>query len=187
MSKHRFRIGLLFLFLLFTLISTHIAFADGPIRYLPFKGSVYLTCGYHVNCGNPFIAGEGTDWAISGWSQGVVTYATGQGTVSSTNPVGSFGNQVLIDHISDYWSRHAHLWYWFPAEGHVLAPGMPVGYMGKTGCGSCNPHLHWHAYNQSSAPGELSYGVDPAPIPLPLTPLPPPAPTAIPTDGFTLS
>lgn len=168
MSRHSLTILLFFsAFGLAFFIGPKIAQAVGPINYLPFKGTIKMSCGYHLNCGNPpNLNGEGIDWQMG---KGKVTYASGRGAVNVADEVDFYGNNVTMYHSDLYWSRYAHLWYWFPAVNHILAPGMPVGYTGNTGCApACGNHLHWHIYRQNSnVPDGNDPGVDPAPIPNP--------------------
>jgi len=167
MPRHPFTL-LVFLFALVLgfFIGPKIAQAVGPINYWPFKGTRNLNCGYHLNCGEPpDYNGFGTDWGLG---KGQVTYAAGRGTVAVSGWAGLYGWNVTMSHSSNYWSRYAHLWYHFPAVNHVLAPGMPVGYTGNTGCNPpCGSHLHWHVYQQTTTPNGGDGGVQPAPIPMP--------------------
>lgn len=74
-----------------------------------------------------------------------------------------WGYRVVLRHPDlYYYSRYAHLRYWFPAVNHKMQLGSPIGYMGNTGnvTGTSGYHLHWQVYYNTTTGG----GVDPLPI-----------------------
>lgn len=163
-AQHKIFAGviLLFLFLAFFVsILTHkIVMAVGNVTELPFIGSYNVSCGYHTSCYGTPTPGYGLDFVNRNESTyGDVTYAAGRGTVTASGSEGGWGYRVIIRHPDNYYSRYAHLLYWFPAVNHKLREGSPIGYMDSTG-NSTGHHLHFQVYFNTTSGG----GVDPTPI-----------------------
>jgi hypothetical protein len=139
--------------------------AAKSVTELPFIGSYNVSCGYHTNCGTtPPTPGYGLDFVNNNENEptyGDVTYASGRGTVTASGwESGGWGNRVIIRHPDNYYSRYAHLEYYFPAVNHKMREGSPIGYMGMTGGSSTGDHLHFQVYYNTTSGG----GVDPTPI-----------------------
>lgn len=74
--------------------------------------------------------------------------ATASGTVSRTQPNGSFGtygNMVTIKHAGGWESLYAHLSRYTVKVGQSVKQGQIIGYMGNTG-GSTGQHLHFELH-----------------------------------------
>jgi murein DD-endopeptidase MepM/ murein hydrolase activator NlpD len=95
--------------------------AVGMVTELPFSGTYNVSCGYHTSCASTPTPGYGLDFVNASESTyGDVAYASGRGTVTAAGADGGWGNRVLIRHPDNYYSRYAHLQYWFPAvRGHI--------------------------------------------------------------------
>lgn len=138
------------------------AIAIGQVTELPFIGTYNVTCGYHNSCASTPTPGYGLDFANTSESTyGDVAYASGNGTVveNDGDPSTGYGYRIVLRHPDNYYSRYAHLSYWFAALNHKMQLGSPLGYMGNTG-NSTGPHLHWQVYYNTTS----GQGVDPLPI-----------------------
>ncbi|PIW20294.1 MAG: hypothetical protein COW33_02765 [Anaerolineae bacterium CG17_big_fil_post_rev_8_21_14_2_50_57_27] len=129
-------------------IGVRSALAYASITDLPFIGSHQVTCSWHEACTDPPTAGSGIDFAMN---YGETIYAAGAGTVyaSGWDSTG-WGNQVVLRHPDGsggyYYTRYAHLVYYFPPTGAVVGNGSPIGYADSTGNSTGN-HLHFEMYH----------------------------------------
>ncbi len=88
---------------------------------------------------------------------GETIYAAGPGTVyfSGWNSAG-WGYEVVLQHPDGsggwYYTRYAHLVYYFPVTGAVVGNGSPIGYADNTGNSSGN-HLHFEMYHNGLTSG----------------------------------
>lgn len=140
---------------------TYQVMAIGIVTEYPFLGSFNVSCGYHTICTNPGTAGYGLDFTHSTLpTSGKVTYASGRGTVITSQYATDWGETIVIDHTDVYNSRYAHLRYRFALVNQKMREGSPIGYMGNTGCGTCGAHLHFQVYNNTTT----GQGVEPIPI-----------------------
>ncbi len=136
--------------------------AVGQVTELPFIGTYNVSCGYHNSCATTPTAGYGLDFVNTAESTyGDVAYASGNGTVveNDGDPSVSYGYRVVLKHPDNYYTRYAHLSYWFAGMNHKMQLGSPLGYMGSTG-NSTGPHLHWQVYYNTTS----GQGVNPLPI-----------------------
>ena len=120
--------------------------AYGNVTDLPFLGGHRVTCDmpWHEDCLNK-VKGYGIDF---GMSRGEVIYAAGPGTVYAAGWANGWGYQVVVRHIyggETYYTRYAHLLYYFPPVGGRVGPGSPIGYADSTG-NSSGDHLHFEMY-----------------------------------------
>ena len=98
---------------------------------------------------------KGLDFAAD---PGTPIRAAAAGTVVESKPLGSYGNQVLIDHGDGRFTRYAHMQSPSPiAEGQAVVAGEEIGKVGTTGV-STGPHLHFEIHV-----GGKGNVVDPAP------------------------
>ena len=82
---------------------------------------------------------SGTDIAND---EGTLITAPAEGRVVFSRHLDSFGNAVVLDHGQGVYTYYLHMMRAFAHEGDVLAPGAPIGLMGKEGIAT-GPHLHW--------------------------------------------
>lgn len=112
-------------------IMTYTVMAVGSyINEYPFSGTYRVSCGYHLQCKStptPAPAGTSTPtprptaWGLdfvnnAGGTYGDVVYASGRGTIDAAKAEGSWGLRVIIDHPDTYYSRYAHLSYYFVSK-----------------------------------------------------------------------
>tara|TARA_R110000824_G_scaffold15564_3_gene65361 strand:+ start:721 stop:1332 length:612 start_codon:yes stop_codon:yes gene_type:complete len=69
-------------------------------------------------------------------------YATGAGIIEISHYNSGYGRTIVIDHISGYKSRYAHLTRYFVKRGESVKRGDPIGTAGNTGH-SRGYHLHY--------------------------------------------
>ena len=69
-------------------------------------------------------------------------YATGAGIIEVSHYNSGYGRTVVINHISGYKSRYAHLTRYFVKRGESVKRGDPIGTAGNTGH-SRGYHLHY--------------------------------------------
>jgi len=122
-------------------------FAYASITDLPFIGWHRVTCSWHEACTNPPTNGSGIDF---GMNYGETIYAAGSGTVYFSGWSTGWGYQVILQHPDGqggyYYTRYAHLAYYFPPQGAVMGNGSPIGYADNTGNSTGN-HLHFELYH----------------------------------------
>jgi len=130
--------------------------ADASINDLPFIGSHTVTCSWHEDCLNNTV-GKGIDF---GMNYGETIYAAGPGTVYSSGWATGWGYQVVLRHPDGsggyYYTRYAHLAYYFPPVNGVVGNGSPIGYADNTGNSSGN-HLHFEMYHNGLSSGDSIY------------------------------
>jgi murein DD-endopeptidase MepM/ murein hydrolase activator NlpD len=73
---------------------------------------------------------------------GTPVRAAAAGTVVASDPSGSYGTNVQIEHDDGTYTLYAHLAFAKLVEGDRVAAGDGVGYVGTTG-NSSGPHLHF--------------------------------------------
>jgi hypothetical protein len=132
----------------------HSVGAYGPVTDLPFIGTHQVTCTWHEACVDPPTAGSGIDFAMN---YGEAIYAAAAGTVYSSGwDTTGWGNQVVLRHSDGsggyYYTRYAHLAYYFPPAGGVVGNGSPIGYADTTGNSTGN-HLHFEMYHNGLSSG----------------------------------
>jgi len=69
-------------------------------------------------------------------------YATGHGIIEVSHYNSGYGRTIVIDHVSGYKSRYAHLTRCFVKRGESVKRGDPIGIAGNTG-NSRGYHLHY--------------------------------------------
>ena len=85
-------------------------------------------------------------------------YATGAGIIEVSHYNSGYGRTIVIDHISGYKSRYAHLTRYFVKRGESVKRGDPIGTAGNTGH-SRGYHLHYEVsrHGKLSNPKEYIY------------------------------
>jgi len=86
-------------------------------------------------------AHKGVDYAAS---TGTPIRAAADGTVGFAGNSGGYGNQVVLNHWSNYSTAYAHMSRFAPGirKGSKVSQGQVIGYVGSTGW-STGPHLHY--------------------------------------------
>ena len=69
-------------------------------------------------------------------------YATGHGIVGLSGYNHGYGRTIIIDHVSGYKSKYAHLTRYFVKKGEQIKKGDPIGTAGNTG-ETNGYHLHY--------------------------------------------
>jgi len=115
---------------------------DGAV----FTGNVdKLNCSQGTNC---YDGHNGVDYGVP---QGTNVYAAADGVVSQLETISGYGYIVRIWHSGiNMTTLYAHLsTNMEPANvyaGASVVQGQLIGLSGKTGCGSCGPHLHFSVF-----------------------------------------
>lgn len=87
----------------------------------------------------------------------VPVYAPGNGKVIIAQYVSGYGNYIMIDHGSGYYTAFGHLSQFKVSVGTVVSTGQQIAVSGNTGI-STGPHLHYEVYVGGRSKG---YRVDP--------------------------
>ena len=87
----------------------------------------------------------------------VPVYAPAAGKVILAQWVSGYGNYIMIDHGSDYYTAFGHLSQFKVSVGTVVSQGQQIAVSGNTGI-STGPHLHYELYIGGRSKG---YRVDP--------------------------
>ena len=96
---------------------------------------------------------SGTDF---GYGEGTAIPAVMDGQVMAAGDYGDgYGNQVLIYHYNDTYTRYAHCSYIYVSPGDVVSAGDCIGLVGSTG-NSTGPHLHLEYIVRDSS-GQYTY------------------------------
>lgn len=134
----------LLLALLFVDVPT--TWALGVVKDLPYIGPHWVTCSWHENCLSDSY-GNGIDF---GMNRGETIYASGPGYVYFAGWASGWGYQVVVRHSDGsggyYYTRYAHLDWYFPSTGSYVGNGSPIGYAGDTGNAE-GVHLHFEMYH----------------------------------------
>lgn len=128
--------------------------AYASITDLPFIGLHKVTCSWHEACTNPPTPGSGIDFSMN---YGETIYAAAPGIVYFSGWSTGWGYQVILQHPDGqggyYYTRYAHLIYFFPPQGAVMGNGSPIGYADSTGNSTGN-HLHFEMYHNGLSAGD---------------------------------
>ncbi len=132
--------------------------AYANVTDLPFLGAHTVTCTWHESCIDPITPGKGIDF---GMNYGEAIYASGPGSVYSSGwSNDGWGYQVVVRHPDGsggyYYTRYAHLAYYFPPAGGVVGNGSPIGYADSTGSSTGN-HLHFEMYHNGLSSANSIY------------------------------
>ena len=73
---------------------------------------------------------------------GTPVYASGHGSVSHANMMGTYGNVIFLNHGFGFETRYAHLSKFNVANGQRVKRGELIGFVGSTGVSEA-PHLHY--------------------------------------------
>ena len=87
----------------------------------------------------------------------VPVYAPANGKVILAQWVSGYGNYIMIDHGSGYYTAFGHLSQFTVSVGTVVSTGQQIAVSGNTGV-STGPHLHYEVYVGGRSKG---YRVDP--------------------------
>lgn len=87
----------------------------------------------------------------------VPVYAPANGKVILAQWVSGYGNYIMIDHGSGYYTAFGHLSQFTVSVGTVVSTGQQIAVSGNTGI-STGPHLHYEVYVGGRSKG---YRVDP--------------------------
>ena len=87
----------------------------------------------------------------------VPVYAPANGKVIIAQYVSGYGNYIMIDHGSGYYTAFGHLSQFNVSAGSVVSTGQQIAVSGNTGI-STGPHLHYEVYVGGRSKG---YRVDP--------------------------
>ena len=87
----------------------------------------------------------------------VPVYAPANGKVIIAQYVSGYGNYIMIDHGSGYYTAFGHLSQFKVSVGSVVSTGQQIAVSGNTGI-STGPHLHYEVYVGGRSKG---YRVDP--------------------------
>ena len=88
--------------------------------------------------------------------KGTPVYATADGTVSSENPGGGYGNTIVINHGYSYKTLYAHLSKKAVKPGQKVKRGQVIGYVGATGLAS-GSHLHYEVIKNGQRVNPVYY------------------------------
>ena len=81
--------------------------------------------------------------------------ATGNGTVTCVKTHGGYGNQIMIEHADDYYTRYAHLSKILVSKGDIVQAGDTIGNVGSTGLSTGN-HLHYEIIHHNKTIDPMS-------------------------------
>lgn len=88
---------------------------------------------------------------------GTPVYATADGTVTvARNNFGGYGNEIQIEHSSEYTTLYAHLSRFNVKQGQKVKRGECIGYVGSTGF-STAPHLHYEVIHKGEKVNPVYY------------------------------
>ena len=132
---------------------------DNILDSLPL-GSPLDTVAISSNYGwrkNPFSRNwqrhSGIDLKGTYWD---TVYATGSGIVKMSGWNSGYGRCIIIDHVSGYKSKYAHLSRTFVKRGDSIIDGQPIGKCGSTGAVT-GQHLHYEVIRNNKTADPYAY------------------------------
>lgn len=99
----------------------------------------------------------GLDLGIGG---GEPIYASGAGTIAFVGPLGTWGNQVRVDHGGGIETTYSHMSRFADVRvGDTVAAGQVIGYVGTTGRSTGN-HLHLEVFKDGENVDPVKFFAD---------------------------
>lgn len=128
--------------------------ANGVILASVPTNDVCVTSGFGPRNGRPH---KGID--LQARPAGSI-YSAAPGTIMEVSTINGFGNQVLIAHGNNVYTRYAHLAYFSPGlkAGQTIGFGQPLGMMGETGNATAI-HLHYEILTGNYYTPKKSWGL----------------------------
>jgi hypothetical protein len=131
---------------------------EPPGYRMPFDGGYYITAGPGGNCGSPYHTGSAGGAIDFGTPNGTYIRNSSTGTVHFNGWDNSgYGNLIQVRDSSNRVAYYAHLSSrTSKSVGSSIAQSSWVGNSGKSGCGDCGYHLHFHVRTDNWNPVDIT-------------------------------